>query len=411
MQSIEIEGAEKAKSPLKEPETTAPPAKSATPTRSAQQASRVTTYGTSCLVLVVCVALLGTGIYCSTHVAAPDEWMLVIATDGQMVRSGVGMRHFAWPGEQVVKFPSSLQKVNFKAQQVTTEMQGVEVEGFAIWGVYRKDQGPFKAYSNLNGMGAEGRGQASTNLANMAESILRSQVATMTIEDVLTQRKNMRAKLTSEMMEVVQGWGIWLETVELTDVRISSDAVFKNMQSKFREEARRVAERTRLKAQEDIEAARLDTELRIDKSKAEAAKERAVYELQQQVTASEEKAAAEVRQHALDMERQARQHTLELQSRKEAAELRGVALKEELDASKQRAELEMQLKTASLDVEKGMDALNMENHRLRTMKEIYAALPLREVKIVNVGGESQGVGNATGTMGNLLLPGLAAMMQ
>ena len=37
-------------------------------------------------------------------------------------------------------------------------------------------------------------------------------------------------------MDVVRGWGIWLEAVEITDVMISSNALFKNMQSAFREE-------------------------------------------------------------------------------------------------------------------------------------------------------------------------------
>jgi hypothetical protein len=31
------------------------------------------------------------------------------------------------------------------------------------------------------------------------------------------------------MFEVVKGWGVWLETVEITDVTISSGALFKDL--------------------------------------------------------------------------------------------------------------------------------------------------------------------------------------
>ena len=32
------------------------------------------------------------------------------------------------------------------------------------------------------------------------------------------------------------GWGVWLETVEITDVKICSSKLFKDLQCKFRED-------------------------------------------------------------------------------------------------------------------------------------------------------------------------------
>jgi hypothetical protein len=54
-----------------------------------------------------------------------------------MVKAGIGLKSFVWPSQSVVKFPSTIYKVNFKANNVTKEMQGVEVSGFAIWSVHR----------------------------------------------------------------------------------------------------------------------------------------------------------------------------------------------------------------------------------------------------------------------------------
>ena len=44
------------------------------------------------------------------------------------------------------------------------------------------------------------------------------------------------------MFEVVKGWGVWLETVEITGVTISSQSLFKDMQTNYREAVRKEAE-------------------------------------------------------------------------------------------------------------------------------------------------------------------------
>lgn len=52
----------------------------------------------------------------------------------------------------------------------------------------------------------------------MAESILRTQVANLEIKQVLTLRDSLRDKARTEMMQTARGWGIWIETLELTEV-------------------------------------------------------------------------------------------------------------------------------------------------------------------------------------------------
>jgi len=50
------------------------------------------------------------------------------------------------PGDQVITFSSLIQNVQFTANQVSAEMQGVEVTGMIIWSIYRNDDGPMNAY-------------------------------------------------------------------------------------------------------------------------------------------------------------------------------------------------------------------------------------------------------------------------
>lgn len=63
-----------------------------------------------------------------------------------MVQSGIGLKCMVLPTQTAVKFPSSIQRIEFSASNVTKEMQGVDISGFAIWGVNREGDGPFKCY-------------------------------------------------------------------------------------------------------------------------------------------------------------------------------------------------------------------------------------------------------------------------
>jgi len=127
--------------------------------------------------------------------ALPNEWLLLIQ-DGKLVRAGVGLTVFRSLGAQVVKFSSCCNKVAWTAQEMTNQRAGVQVKGFAVWGIYRPDDtdqdGPFRAYKSIPGL-AEGDITAGSQFVQqLVESIIRSAVANMSIMDVMQKRDNMR---------------------------------------------------------------------------------------------------------------------------------------------------------------------------------------------------------------------------
>ncbi len=61
-------------------------------------------------------------------VASPNEWLLVI-DNGKMVKAGIGMHALRGWNQQIVRFPSFIQKVSFSARQVPRETPGLEVGG------------------------------------------------------------------------------------------------------------------------------------------------------------------------------------------------------------------------------------------------------------------------------------------
>ena len=64
---------------------------------------------------------------------------------------------------------------------------------------------------------------------------------------------------------MVNGWGVWLESIEITDVMISSTRVFKDMQTRFREKERRKAQLAKMETDLKLEINRLEKQLLNDK--------------------------------------------------------------------------------------------------------------------------------------------------
>ena len=68
-----------------------------------------------------------------------------------------------------------------------------------------------------------------------SSAIVRNCIANSTIEQMLRERSKVCQEIKKEIFEVVKGWGVWLETVEITDVKISSGQLFKDMQAEYYE--------------------------------------------------------------------------------------------------------------------------------------------------------------------------------
>lgn len=86
----------------------------------------------------------------------------------------------------------------------------------------------------------------------MTNSIVRHKIANSTIEDIMTKREELRKDMRKELNQMLNGWGVWVESVEITEVRILSNTLFENMQVEFRENQRNKAEMIKMNVQNDI---------------------------------------------------------------------------------------------------------------------------------------------------------------
>jgi len=117
---------------------------------------------------------------------------------------------------------------------------------------------------------------ANEKLISMSNAILRNYIANKELKSIMTDRVELRNQIRKEMTDITKSWGVWIETVEITNVEICSDALFKNMQTYYRENIQKEADIIRNTIKNNIEEITMKVTMEInelDKSNAQIIKE------------------------------------------------------------------------------------------------------------------------------------------
>jgi hypothetical protein len=159
---------------------------------------------------------------------------MIVIRDGEPVKAGAGIYSFTWYGDKVIKFPTHLRSLEFASEQVTSEMMGVRVSGTMIWSPLRdkgkEKEGLFKLYTQFGDeLMNENSSAINEKVENLAISVIRDKVANLTIEVILLDRNQLRDGIKENCEEILKKWGIWLETIEISDVHIVSGSLFQNL--------------------------------------------------------------------------------------------------------------------------------------------------------------------------------------
>jgi flotillin len=351
-------------------------------------------------------------------IAKPNEWMLIIRS-GEVLNYGIGISGWVGIDDKVVRFPSSIHKVAFSAQQVTTEMQGIEVSGVIIWTIYRESDGPLRAYKYLGqDISSQDPKNANDNLIEMTNGIVRHKIANSTIDHILKNRDKLREELKKELNESVNGWGVWLETVEITDVKILSGSLFKNLQTEFREAQRQKAEIIKMRTENELKEKKLAQNLEFAKKEAENEglkqimknneqlkiniENQKIFEQNQEIEKIKFNAENELKimQSQIDNkfkeltaknEHISRLNEMELTIEKEKKQQEKDAI--EAETAHQQLQHDMIFKRKSDDLDREIERLNLlmknevaantsfEVYALNTAKEIYSNLPMQDMKV------------------------------
>lgn len=310
--------------------------------------------------------------------ARPSEFLLRMR-GGTVIQAGQGASCFKWPWESVAVIPTTIQRLHFTADQVTSEKVGVQVTGLAVYRI----ADPLIAFKMLNFSFAERASEKlETMLAEMFVGAVRRLVANLSVEQCLTRRKEgLASELMREIAPVVsgvgrpedrtnKGWGVVIDTIEIQDVRVLSQTVFGNMQARFRQEQEQKAREAELQkvrgvklgeaeAQRQIELAKVATEREVRHERQTAEEQAALAKLaaearvaearlQAEVEARQRKAEAEERakMEALAAEERARLQAVGAQARVEQARIQSEIDRARLEAEAQAARHEAELSGA-----------------------------------------------------------------
>lgn len=138
-------------------------------------------------------------------------------------------------------------------------------------------EGPFNAYKNLGDISSGDPRTANDSLVSMSSAVVRSCIANSTIQEMITNRKLLREAIHKEMFEVVKGWGVWLETIEITGVTICSSSLFMDLQTNYRESMRQQSTLFTMQIKSEIEQVQNQNNLtREEKHREIAEKETAI---------------------------------------------------------------------------------------------------------------------------------------
>jgi flotillin len=322
--------------------------------------------------------------------AKPSEYLIHMRR-GRIRRrtTGQGASCFKWPWDSVAIIPTTIDRLQFTADQVTREKVGVQVTGLAVYRIVE----PEITFRMLNFSFAE---RASEKLASILREMFvgatRRHVANLTVEEAITRRKDaIASELMAELAPVMRGhgqaedtthlgWGVVLDTVEIQDVRVLSERVFRDMQAEFRSQLAMRARQAELVRARDIAAQEAASARAIDEARITA--EAATRELRAQAEsrATEIELGEEGKREALraqaaraELERDKERQIVELMSRAEVAQQRAekeesarlaALAREQRVAGAERELLDARHHTALREVE-----LEGELSRARTARE------------------------------------------
>jgi flotillin len=341
------------------------------------------------------------------YVAAKPSEYLVHMRSGRVrpSSSGQGTTCFKWPTDSVAIIPTSLQRIGFEADQVTREKVGVFVRGVAVYRIVD----PLLAFRVLNWSFPErAQEKLEETLGAMLTGATRRLVANLTVDECLTRRKQaIASELIVEMQPVLagegalhdgtdRGWGIVLDTVEIQEVRVTSENVFQMMQAPFRAALERDAARARA----EMELLRVSADQEIAKARMDA--ERALFD--EKMTKEREEKDARTAERIRDEERRLKEADalLAAQEKRKAMiaserELAELTLESELASRRARliivreeGVVAHEIATGKAEVARVQAEADARRIMAEKMPELAHAMgqKIGEMRVVSIGGDT-----------------------
>ena len=292
--------------------------------------------------------------------------------------------------------PATMQTILIHANCICREKQGLVVQGYVQWIIndiktaYRKLDFS-DAYDPMRVINVQ--------LREQAEAAIKDKVATMSIDEVLTDKQPIIEELTSRLRHVAEGegqdigLGLSIVTVQIKEAVVCSSTLWEMLQRPFRSERKKEARLAELENEgiiraRESESKKADAKLRIETAEEiaglEAHTEAARFDRHQSELIRRASVEAETIEKTMEHEKAKIKHGAELEKLKLEKELSLTQLK--LDAEHRQAVREVELFSERQKAENEISEKALQKHMLNHLPEIAEKLPKpSELKSISLG--------------------------
>lgn len=296
--------------------------------------------------------------------------------------------------------PGTMQTIMINAYCICRELQGLLVQGYVQWIVADFAS----AYKKLDFSDVEDPMRVvNVQLREQAEAAIKDKVATMGIDEVLSDKQPIIEELTARLRAVAegagdsaQGLGLRIVTVQIKEAVVSSKRVWENLQKPFRAERARVARLAELDTEAIIAAREHATEQEGETARLETEAALAVLRGRKDADAFDREHAEASRRTELEKSRVARDAEIaRLRAKETAAQRRAdleaqLALRElERAAENKQAEIDLHLAESRQRIANDLSANALAARAIDKLPAIAEKLPHPDhLHAVSIGGEA-----------------------
>jgi flotillin len=202
--------------------------------------------------------------------------------------------------------PGAMQTILINAHCICKELQGLLVQGYVQWIVADFAT----AYRKLDFTDIEDPMRVvNVQLREQAEAAIKDKVATMGIDDVLSDKQPIIEELTARLRHVAEGeggtdkgLGLRIVTVQIKEAVVSSTRVWENLQKPFRSERARIARLAELEAETVIQARELSAESARESAQVESESALATLRARKEAEVFDREQSERLRRHLREQE-------------------------------------------------------------------------------------------------------------
>jgi hypothetical protein len=168
--------------------------------------------------------------------------------------------------------PAAMQTIGVVANCITKEKQGINILAYLQWQINDFE----KAYKKLDFSELrDPLGIVNAQLREQAEAAIKDKIATMSVEEVLTDKAPIIKELTNRLKAVAEGkhtesdspdegLGIKITTVQIREAIVSSESLWTDLQSPFRNEQKKKSRISFLDTENEIKQKEFESKLNIE---------------------------------------------------------------------------------------------------------------------------------------------------